>query len=192
MLQPFNAPPVQVWDLEHPWNRQPYDIDRSWYAFRHFLGQAHPRNIDLTARAVGLSTEDVETWAVAHHWRDRVLHYDNYVLAQYNETFTARIVEGARERADRFLATLDNGLEIVEIELKRLLESVKASHAHGNVKPSDLIRLLETCMKWKQLLTGGATSRVELQAVDEMIDALDANDLEALREVQLKLTEAKK
>lgn len=120
-------------------------------------------------------------------WLERAKAYDAMIHASYNATVVEHIIVHARDTAERHIRMLDNALEIAEIEFERLLKETKERSVSGTMKPRDLVRLVDTCLKLRLLLAGEATERIEIKDIEQILRGLPAEQVEALHELQEKL-----
>jgi hypothetical protein len=121
------------------------------------------------------------------HWSHRVMAYDKAIHDAYHATVTMHVVQQARDNADRYVRMLDDALEIAEIEFGRLLVETKARSMSGTLPPRDLIRLVERALKLRLLLTGGATERIEIARIDDVLRDMPVEELQSLQSLQERL-----
>lgn len=192
-LQDENAPAVTAWDVDRPWNRQPFDSDLAWYWFCLYIRMPIPRNLGKLARKVSRTQADLMRVARKNHWEDRAMAWSNYLQKEYTESAAVTVIEQGRIHADLYVRKLDLMSDVVEHELVKLLRQVKESN-FSVLKPRDLLRMMTEYVRMRELLQGHATDRIEHQAAEQFFEehSLSYEHLEALKEVQLLLTEGEK
>lgn len=63
-----------------PWERQPYDTDKSWQGFLIYLDLGPDRSYKTVAAKLGKHWQQIADWGSKKHWVSRVAAYENELL----------------------------------------------------------------------------------------------------------------
>jgi hypothetical protein len=130
--------------------------------------------------------EKLSQWYLDQSWHDRVQAYDTHMDSVFQEEREALARLGGRKLAAEQMALLQTGKDAVEIELEKLLALARDSE-HAALKPGELVKLMETVLKYQRLVAGEST-----EVVEERSDLSDMSDEElAIRLSDLRSKKAK-
>lgn len=181
------------------WERGPLDTDQSWpyfVAYRNITSGARtlariknePSN-DVkrpVLRGESPTLEKLSQWYLDQSWHDRVQAYDTHMDSVFQEEREALARLGGRKLAAEQMALLQTGKDAVEIELEKLLALARDSE-HAALKPGELVKLMETVLKYQRLVAGEST-----EVIEERSDLSDMSDEElAIRLSDLRSKKAK-
>ena len=63
-------------DSQNPWEQLPYESDRMYRDFKHFLEMVPPRSVTLLAKQQGVPGPRLRSVARKYRWKDRARAYD--------------------------------------------------------------------------------------------------------------------
>jgi hypothetical protein len=130
--------------------------------------------------------EKLSQWYLDQSWHDRVQAYDTHMDSVFQEEREALARLGGRKLAAEQMALLQTGKDAVEIELEKLLALARDSE-HAALKPGELVKLMETVLKYQRLVAGEST-----EVIEERSDLSDMSDEElAIRLSDLRSKKAK-
>ena len=159
------------------------DTDQSWpyfVAYRNITSGArtlarvrHEPSTDVkrpVLRGESPTIEKLSQWYLDQSWHDRVTAYDNHMDEVFQQEREALVRQGGARLAAEQMALLQTGKDAVEIELEKLLALAKDSE-HAALKPGELVKLMETVLKYQRLVAGEST-----EIVEEKRDLSDMSD----------------
>jgi hypothetical protein len=163
------------------WFRQPGETEEAWGAFQSFRDQKSPRKM---VRPGGPPTADVSRWAKDHCWFERAAEYDKHCDGVRLKEREALLAQDEREVVADHRRILADGREFIEREMSKLLTMSRGSDLPGTVKPGELVKLIDTVIKFDRLLRDQSTESVRHE-VD--LSALSPEDLKKLLDLRKKL-----
>ncbi len=184
-IQPYSQGLPSSYDPATPWNRQPFDDDEQWHAFRLYLMGAIPRQLHHVASKTTHTVSQLQSWAKSRGWFKRAEAFDNWIHQRFTDEVAVYVEQTAVATAERHLSPLRDGIELASQELKKLLKASQEQTMHGLIRPAELTRLLRECIKLERLITGESTERVEHGPID--LESLSVDELRALQTIQAKL-----
>ena len=174
----MNKPTALVPQL---WEQMAGEPGKAFAAFKLYRDMIPPRR----ARSiVGYSTAIVSQWYNDWKWPERVDAYDAHMERIALAEREAMLRQKSREVSAEHLAALQTARHTAQIELDKLLATVKESDGQI-LKPGELIKLLETVVRFDRLVRGESTDTVEHKSED--LSRLSIDELRKLREIQQKL-----
>lgn len=144
-----------------PWERQDYDTEESWPLFVAYRDQTRPRRGVLSAfRGRPVDPVKVARWYREFFWKERAAAYDDHLDEIRRAEIEAMHAEQAREVAAKHMALLADAREVSARELQKLLARAQESQLEI-LKPRDLIRLMETTVRFDRLVRGESTDNID-------------------------------
>jgi hypothetical protein len=185
VLVDWNASQPKEANIDHPWERQPFDTDVQWAAFREYLMLPLPRTVEALAEKTGLHPGKLQRWAQKGCWVIRTNSLDDYVHDKFQERVESYVETRAQDYVERHTSVLRKGFDLLDRELDKYLELSRAGDAVGvpTLPPQHLIRLLEQVVKLERLTHGDTTEKVEL---DFDMTKYTLDELKNLKELQQK------
>ncbi len=180
----WNAPQPKTHNLERLWDRQPFDSERQWAAYRVYLMQPMPRSVERLHKTTGIPLGTLTLWSKKNHWVNRALVLDNHIHNTWTEKVETYIEKRAEDYVDRHAAVLTDAFTLLQTELKKYLEVSQGSDMPGLLRPSDLIRLMEVTVKLERLHYGESTENIASK-VD--LSGLTIEQLRDLKELNSKV-----
>lgn len=175
---------MSAYNLDKPWERQPFEGDLEWALFQEYLALPAPRSVRTLARQGGpLSWSQLETLALDHGWFARARLWDAHLDKLRQDTIEREVQEDARAVAKRHARVARKAIALGERELDKLLSSAERSDMPGLISPRDVARLVFIGSKLERLVIGEAET---IQEHRVNLDALTVEELRQLRELQAK------
>lgn len=172
------------YNVERPWERQPFDTDLTWLLFQDYLALAKPRSLRALAQKGGpLGWTQLETLALDDGWVMRARAYDANLDRLRQETIEREVQETAKQVAKRHATTARKAVTLAGLELDKLLAAAQQGDMPGLLSPRDVIRFLALGVRTERLVLGEATDQVEAR-VD--LSGLSVEELRELRKLQEK------
>lgn len=163
------------------WERQDNEPDEAWSAFRNFRDMLPPRRIRSAAPK---DSSILQRWASEWRWRERALAYDRHIDAQVVEERASVLKQNEEHRVAKQLSILLDAEDLAGSELRKLLAAASQGEGVGLLKPSDVVKILETSIKYQRLIRGEATERVETA---QDLSRLSIQELELLKALEEKI-----
>lgn len=175
--------PPDVYNVDQPWQRQPFDGDTEWAAFRVWLTAPIPRQPSWLARMQGLPLYEINMWRAKYHWDARAAAFDNYAHQHFQDTVIEVLTGHGEDYANRHAKLIEQATDLLSNELRKFLEASQSTEM-TTISPSELIKLLDSTVKLDRLVKGEHTEHVK-QDVD--LTGLSPDDLIRLKELQSKV-----
>ncbi len=174
-------------DKEKPvqliWERLATEDDHAWDAFKQFRDAVPPRR---QRSVIGHGTCPVSHWYNEHRWVERVDAYDRHMERVAQSEREAQLRQNAKDVSAEHMAMLQSARHVAQRELDKLRESVVRGDGQM-MRPTEIIRLLETVVKLDRLVRGESTEAVE---VGNKAAKLTDEELEAIEKIQNKLKDS--
>lgn len=160
------------------WHRWTDEPEIAYAAFTAYVqlaypsglgGGPQPRLLPVLARRIGKEPSWLRDCLHTWHWRERAHQYDQAVRRAQDAAVADQAYDATRE----ILGAVDVLTRAVVNEAQKLLE--RSTTDENVMNPRELAKMLEVLNKTKQLLSGGATERVEVGGMD--LDSLSAEEL---------------
>lgn len=182
-LGPVGRP--QRYDLDHPWNRQPFEDDREWSLFQEFLHVGAPRNsaLQALARRLGTSVNYLEELSHSNGWKARVHAWEAHLDALRTRTVERLVEETAAQRAQRHMGPAGLLIDAATREAHKLLQLAMTAEGPGVLAPRDIARFLDIGVKLQRLCAGDIDP-AKNHTVN--VSALSVDELRALQDLQAK------
>lgn len=156
------------------WERQPIDTDESFKAFCTYRDQIPPRRF----RGLG-PTATIAEWYRDHGWRERIAAYDAWLDSIMLREREEALKKAARNQGTEHALLLVEAREFLGLELAKFLKTSK-EHEIQNLRPHEMIRLLEQVIKLERLVQGETTENVSQQVDLSKLSVEELRQLEAL------------
>lgn len=165
-------------DVEYvgnPWDRQPFDTNKSWPAFDAYLAMGQQRSIPKVADKLGYeSTRWIKEWSRKHHWQDRVGAWQ----AEQARKRRAKREEAHQKKLEDFIekqerlhaASLEAAIRTLQ-EANKLLRSIE--NKEGTFDPSQLPSILRAAAS---VAESASAAQAELLGIDDILDDLDSRE----------------
>jgi hypothetical protein len=172
-----------------PWERQPYDTEASWEAFRSYRDDIPPRR--LIGRPHSGGSAGLQKMANEFNFRARVAAYDAYLDKARVEEREAIVRQTAKEIAAKHMLSLHTAQAVLDREMNKYLEQSKATDSPGLIKPGELIKLMDAVIKLDRLVrdqpTDITSNRLDLSKLSpKELLAFEALTLKARTEQPLE------
>lgn len=175
---------VKVYDNVTPWNRQPFDTDGGWAAFRVYLMVPLPRTVDMTRKACGtVSHYRIQQYMKDAHWKLRAAAFDNHVHATWQKTVATYIERTAKDYTAQHVELLNNASELAGREIKKYLDASKSTPAVGLVRVGELTKLISVTITLGRLVHGESTANLDIST---NLDNMSVTEIKALKALQEK------
>lgn len=157
-------------DERQAWERQPYETNEAWVAFKDYRDQIPPRRQRATTNT---PAAQVHRWYSDNFWKSRVEALDTHMDKAMMEEKEALWRQTARDVGAEHMALLGSARAIVMRELAEMRQ-----RPAGSYRPADLTKLLEVVVKYDRLVRGESTetiATVDLSGfTDEQLKEYDA------------------
>ncbi len=165
--------------IPKPWERQHFDTDESFEAFKLFRDSRPPRRV-LAQR--GYPTSSLYAWFRDHAWAERVRAYDAHTDSILLGEREALLRQNAQQISAEHMALLHSARDLAQRELDKMLSRSVDNDEMNLLRPGELVKLLETVIRYDRLIRGESTENID-QQID--LSALTLDELltyKALRE----------
>lgn len=163
------------------WERQEFDQDEEFQAFVQYRDQMAPRRL----RGLG-PTAKVAMWYRDFNWQSRIAAYDTWIDSIFLKERAEALGRAAKKQAEDLALTLGDAHEFLNMELNKFLQSTKKHSDVNQLRPHEMVRLLEQVVKLKRLVAGESTENPG-PGVD--LSKLSLDELRALEALHRKLNE---
>lgn len=138
----------------------------------------------LVQRTVARDRGVLSKWYRDHDWPGRVTAFDKHFDSVSLEERERTLRMASRDLAiDHALMLADAG-ELVQRELRKLVNVSRETELHGLMKPAEVIKLLDTTIKLDRLVRGESTENIK-----EEVD-ISKLSLEEVRELSRLMRKA--
>jgi hypothetical protein len=160
------------------WERCELDTNESWPYFKAYRDtDSGVRTLERVRfspsqdvrrplnRQAAPTLETLHRWYREGQWASRISAYDAHLDEVQQEEREALARHGGAKLAAEQMAILQKAADVIRVEIEKLLESA-GSNDFSNLKPSELVRLMDLVFKYQRLHAGQATEHVKVQATD--------------------------
>jgi hypothetical protein len=162
------------------WFRSDLDTNHTWPLFVLYRDlPPSQRSIAETARRSGENAAWLARVARDAVWKARAVDYDRY---RDKRLCHLRLADD-RQMMKRHSDIVRGALEVVAIEVGKVLEQARSPDRSSTIRVRDLVRLGEWAMKYERLTHGEATENVR-EVVD--LSAMTDDELKDLKRLQAK------
>lgn len=143
-----------------PWERQPFDTDRSWRAFVAYRDMDNVRSHQRVVDSLGKKASYIHVvhgWAIKYFWRFRVTAWDSYQDKIKVEARNNAKRQAALDMVDRHLQISTHLQRLASVELLRWIHHINGdvdnpdTREAPKLKPDQIQKLLEYAIKLERL-----------------------------------------
>ena len=163
------------------WFRQACDTEEAWAAFQAYRDQKPPRRL---IRPGPNPTSDLAKWYRDNNWKERCIAYDVHLDSIVQEERDELLRNDTREVTAQHRAILQDARRVAELEVSKLLAAANASPNAPGLRPTELIKMIDSVVKLDRLLRDQST---ENTTVKPDLSGLPVDDLLKLAEIRKKL-----
>lgn len=187
--RPSTKPKPELAADRPAYDRQPFEIDRAWEAFRAYRDMPMPRpTLAEFGQAIGVAKGSIHNWSSRHSWPLRCDAWDRSIAEDARGAIVAEVVAEAGTIAKRQLEYSAMLGELVKAELTKMLHQSRGSQ-DMIVTPKTLLQMMAFGVKLDHLLGEPEEGGTDPDAPD--LSRLDTADLVALRNLARKASEGK-
>lgn len=173
-----------AYDVERPWERQPWDSELGWSLFGDYLILPLPRRLQSIVTKSGYPMTVIRDMAKACYWVERAALWDEHLGDIRTKTIERIAEETAADAARRQLSLTRTMQRLASLEFEKLFSlATRDGEAPGILTPREAIRMADRGIILERLVMGEATDRPE---AGPNLDGLTADDLRQLRALQDK------
>lgn len=156
------------------WSRMPYDTNESWVAFQSYRDQTPPRRQRSTTQG---TISQVACWAREHFWAARCEAYDRHMDLVVVAEREALLRQGVQDITAQHMVILADARALAQREFAEFM-----GRSPGGWRPAELVKLLETVIKYDRLVRGEHTEMVASVDLSSFTD----EELEVYNELNQK------
>ena len=176
----------ESYNLDQPWERQPFDTDASWRAFVVYRDlPQRPRKYKYVAAALGLTRPAIAQQASRCAWRERAAEFDSYIDRQKTALIIDAMEEDARAIANRHLHLISGMLQCAETAVAGWLQRIQNGDKLDEWTPTEVRMIIKDLVTLERVIRGDATERVEVN-VGFDLSRLSIQELEQFRALEEK------
>ena len=179
-LIPWRAEQPDTYDMAKPWDRQPFDTDEVWAAYRAYLVQPLPRSLSTLHRQLGCTELQCQSWARRGAFERRAQLFDNHLHETFKQNVYAYADKVAEHYTKRHIALLTRAEELAFNELEKFIETSRSTERE-TIKLSDLIKLTENMVKLQRLLHDESTENISAQVKSFDATKLTLTEIRAMK-----------
>lgn len=178
----------RMFNADRPWDRQPWDDDRAWAAFRAFVRLPMPRTVSGLAEAVGVTVDVARELTKRGKFFPRAHAFDACVGEVYEAELVGTVKELAQSHGARHAELINTATELVCSEFAKHLQTSKEALDVETVSLRDCNAIMANVVKLGRLLDGKATEHHAHvhQEVAADVSRLSLAEAEQLRALLLK------
>lgn len=144
--------------MAQPWQRLETENEEQWASFQKFRDGPKPRKMH---RPGDPPMASVSQWARDHAWFERVRAYDIWLDDLFMEEQKDIVKLTAKEITAQHMSILADTRAVIALEMSKMVADSYSSPGSGLLKPSDLTKMIDLCIKHDRLLQGEATEVIE-------------------------------
>lgn len=164
---------LRVDEAPDAWMRQRGEPEDAWARFQAFRDSPRPRRM---VRPGAGRTQELYRLAGEWRWFERCESYDHYIDRIRQKEIDAFVKQKATEVAAEHMGILRDAREFLAIEISRILERCKKNSIDGTLKPAEVFRLMELCMKYDRVYRDQANEIHDIGATNVNVENLSLDE----------------
>ncbi len=179
------VPQLRVAAVPDAWERQAGEGEDAWTRFRAYRDSPTPRRLQRPGAG---NYQTLHKLAEEWRWFQRCEAYDRHfdkIKQQEIEVWTR---QRAKDVIAEHRAILQDARDLCAIEVNRMLERAKASTVDGNIKPAELLKLMEVVFKYDRLSHDQSTENQGVVATEANLEHMTIDELREAQALAQKMS----